>query len=207
MAQPTTAPAAPDRAEANVLAMVCNKYTTNTIDYWEIGWGSSDSVMMIEEQEIRYYNNLGWCILSNKANTDDTSDDASAFSNLHVDMWAPAASKVKMTFESKNGDPKTGVEFVLAAGWNSFDAPLTDWEGVTFAGVKYLIFEAYTDMEGNSLEGTGENAKFAFANAYFFNNPAGVQNAAAIKAQKLVENGQIVILKNGVRYNVLGAQL
>lgn len=30
---------------------------------------------------------------------------------------------------------------------------------------------------------------------------------AAVKAQKLVENGQIVILKNGVRYNVLGAKL
>ena len=30
---------------------------------------------------------------------------------------------------------------------------------------------------------------------------------ANVKAVKLIENGQIVILKNGVRYNALGAQL
>jgi len=30
---------------------------------------------------------------------------------------------------------------------------------------------------------------------------------AAVKAQKIFENGQLVIIKNGVRYNALGAQL
>lgn len=36
----------------------------------------------------------------------------------------------------------------------------------------------------------------------------GISNTeAAVKAQKMIENGQIVILKNGVKYNVLGATL
>lgn len=39
-------------------------------------------------------------------------------------------------------------------------------------------------------------------------DPQGVQNTVeAVKAQKLVENGQLVILKNGVRYNAVGAAL
>ena len=36
----------------------------------------------------------------------------------------------------------------------------------------------------------------------------GVEDVnAAVKAQKIFENGQLVIIKNGVRYNALGAQL
>ncbi len=39
-------------------------------------------------------------------------------------------------------------------------------------------------------------------------NPQGIDNTTiAPKAIKLIENGQIVIIKNGVKYNALGAQL
>ena len=36
--------------------------------------------------------------------------------------------------------------------------------------------------------------------------PEGVENVETetIKAQKLIENGQVFIIKNGVKYNVLG---
>lgn len=38
--------------------------------------------------------------------------------------------------------------------------------------------------------------------------PMAVENTVdAVKAVKVIENGKVVILKNGVRYNVLGAQL
>jgi len=38
--------------------------------------------------------------------------------------------------------------------------------------------------------------------------PQGIENAAAtVKAVKTFENGQLVIIKNGVKYNALGAQL
>ena len=40
------------------------------------------------------------------------------------------------------------------------------------------------------------------------NTPSAVENnAIAAKAVKMIENGQIVIINNGVRYNALGAQL
>ncbi|MBQ7647464.1 MAG: hypothetical protein IJS92_00095 [Paludibacteraceae bacterium] len=40
------------------------------------------------------------------------------------------------------------------------------------------------------------------------NTPSAVENnAVAAKAVKMIENGQIVIINNGVRYNALGAQL
>lgn len=37
--------------------------------------------------------------------------------------------------------------------------------------------------------------------------PAAVENASAQKAYKVVENGQLIIIKNGVRFNALGAKL
>lgn len=36
---------------------------------------------------------------------------------------------------------------------------------------------------------------------------SALENTSAVKAVKALENGQIVIIKNGVRYNVLGAKL
>lgn len=38
--------------------------------------------------------------------------------------------------------------------------------------------------------------------------PTGVEETvAAVKAQKMIENGQLVLIKNGVRYNALGTKL
>lgn len=37
--------------------------------------------------------------------------------------------------------------------------------------------------------------------------PMAVENVEAVKAQKTIQNGQLVILKNGVKYNAQGAQL
>jgi hypothetical protein len=38
--------------------------------------------------------------------------------------------------------------------------------------------------------------------------PSDISNTAAeSKAVKFIENGQLVIIKNGVKYNALGAQL
>lgn len=37
--------------------------------------------------------------------------------------------------------------------------------------------------------------------------PAAVGNVDAVKAYKVVENGQLIIIKNGVRFNALGAKL
>jgi len=40
-----------------------------------------------------------------------------------------------------------------------------------------------------------------------FNDGTAVDNVAAQKAYKVIENGQLIIIKNGVRFNALGAKL
>ena len=53
--------------------------------------------------------------------------------------------------------------------------------------------------------------KMALDNVYFFkksSDPTAIDNTiAGEKAVKVIENGQLVIIKNGVKYNVLGGQL
>ena len=52
--------------------------------------------------------------------------------------------------------------------------------------------------------------KDAWGGHYYIqaNDPTAISNAEAeVKAQKVIENGQIFILKNGVKYNVLGASV
>jgi len=52
--------------------------------------------------------------------------------------------------------------------------------------------------------------KDAWGGHYYIqaNDPTAISNTeAAVKAQKVIENGQIFILKNGVKYNVLGASV
>ena len=60
----------------------------------------------------------------------------------------------------------------------------------------------------------GENpeinlAETAEGGTLVFGNPQGVEciQTSVIRSQKVIENGQLVIIKNGVKYNVVGAEI
>ena len=62
-------------------------------------------------------------------------------------------------------------------------------------------------LYSKNVEGT-DHAKWKLVSVEVPDNGQGVENVnAAVKAEKRFENGQLVIIKNGVRYNALGAQL
>lgn len=81
--------------------------------------------------------------------------------------------------------------------------------GVTITGIS----ETFDGLEAgaNEFTATGnvvittvdEKPKFS---AILIEGGTAVENVeAAVKAQKVIENGQLIIIKNGVRYNALGA--
>lgn len=61
-------------------------------------------------------------------------------------------------------------------------------------------------VRNGKLRGFGNNIALFF-NAKFTNATALENQAAAVKAQKRIENNRVVIEKNGKRFDVLGAQL
>lgn len=91
--------------------------------------------------------------------------------------------------------------------WNTVEIPMYDIfdKGISFASpLSGYLFNMLTNDNTATTE--------VCIDAWYFTDgkdePEAVENVqATVKAQKAIVNGQMVILKNGVRYNALGAQL
>lgn len=166
------------------------------------GWGGGWEAIQVEGTDVLYFATATWDCIG-----DDVTMpvDATGFEYLHVDAWSNGDYTVAFTLEStsESGEPKTKYDGnqLKANEWVSFDLKMADcFPLVTGKAVNFFIYESFS----------GEEAKgaLALANIYFHHGVvSAVENVATEKAHKMIENGQIVILKNGVRYNVLGAKL
>lgn len=200
---PTTAPAAPTQAEEDVMAIYCDYYKTNNLHFGISGWAGAYETLNIEDTKIAYWKAMTWECVIDPVNT-DSIHDLSAYKKLHVDFWAPAAAKIKFTAEAvAGGNYKDGVVLDLAEGWTSWDIEIATWPGqYDFANLKCLVLEQYQTPEGASFEGN----PFAVANIYFYDKKAeGFENIdASVKAVKVLQNGQIFILRGDKVYTVTG---
>ncbi len=200
---PTTAPAAPTQAEEDVMAIYCDYYKTNNLHFGISGWAGAYETLNIEDTKIAYWKAMTWECVIDPVNT-DSIHDLSGYKKLHVDFWAPAAAKIKFTAEAvAGGNYKDGVVLDLAEGWTSWDIEIATWPGLyDFANLKCLVLEQYQTPEGASFEGN----PFAVANIYFYEKKAeGFENIdASVKAVKVLQNGQIFILRGDKVYTVTG---
>ena len=182
--KPETAPAAPERAEEDVMAVFCNRYAENNLNFEVLGWGgvSTWENLEIEGTNVMYCQDMKWEILTN---WDAASYDFSAYEKFHFDVWSPAVRWITVTFEALGaGDGgsgyKQGVAFKINAGWNTIDADPSWWipENASYdwKDVKYVIFEGYKNEDESSAEGT----PFAFANLYWWKSsaPKGIPEVA-----------------------------
>lgn len=134
----------------------------------------------------------------------------------------------KVSFHARTGSATTARILALSQnGMEIMSANLIDADAVetTIEGDEgpetVKIFPVYScNVKAGAIElsygqlGTGstaEDAKAGGINIYaiiFEGASQGVENAAAaVKAEKFYRNGQLIIRKNGVEYNALGAQL
>lgn len=170
---PETAPAAPSHAEEDVMAMYCNHYTTNNVNFNILGWGGVQTweTLNIDGTNILYCQDMTWDMMTN---WDNASYDFSAFEKFHFDVWVPEARHLKVVFEAASGWKKS-IDFNLNAGWNTIDADPTWWiteeAPYNWTDVKYVGFEGYKMADG---ETSAEGTPFAFANLYWWKSPAVV---------------------------------
>jgi hypothetical protein len=197
LVKPTTAPAAPTAAEDDVLAIYCDQYKTNNLHFGISGWAGAYEVLDIDSTKIGYWTAMTWECIIDPLNT-DAAHDLSGYKKLHVDLWAPKSAQIQVTVEAvAGGNYKDGQLVDLVQGWNSVDFVVADWkDGYDFKNVKCFVFEKY-NIEGKP---------FAFANIYFYDKEAqGIENTNDnIKAIKRIENGMIIIEKNGKKYTITG---
>ncbi len=190
LSAPTEAAPAPTHPANKVRAIYSATYNADcSFGEWDSGTTLTD-----DEYGKKYVtSNLGYFGLEGFA------FNCSEMETLHLDVWA--ADDMKMRIVPIHGGAEVGV-FVNIEGqkWNSIEIALTEFEGVT----------NWTNVPQIKIDNVA-NKTFWLNNVYFYTRgeTTGVDEVTTTSAmvQKVVEDGQVIIIRDGVRYNALGAQL
>ena len=126
--------------------------------------------------------------------------NASAMEYLHVDVWTDAACP---SFEVLVNDTKLGGKALEGEGWHSVDLPLSAYpaEPARNWGLDNVNWMKFLGWNGVKYVGLD--------NVYFWKENGTTtqleEQEVAPKVTKTIENGQLVIIRDGVKYNVVGA--
>ena len=202
---PATAPAAPAVDGASILgAALTTSYAFEPLD-WP---GAMPQLLTFETgEDIYYMSKMTWQIYTNWA---EDYYDVSEYNMLHVDLYPATGTEIKVTFEALSVDDggsgyKNSVVKPLTAGaWNALDIALSEFPALTsgdpydFSDIRYFILEGYN----------AEQSALTVGNVYFYSEATGLLDANVnANVKKMMYKGQLIINKNGVRYNALGTQV
>lgn len=173
-ARPDTAMGKPAHEAEDVMAVYCNHYTQNNLNYDVQRWDANISweVLKLGADSTNVYYTPAMTFEGLGSNP-IAARDFSAYKHLHFDVWVPDTVWISLTVETATG-AKHHCPFRVNAGWNTIDADPAWWdkEGAAYdwKDVKFIIFDQYMKLDSTTYEGN----PFAFANIYFWNEPAVV---------------------------------
>lgn len=190
LATPAPAPVPQHNADA-VFSIYSDAYTTTV--YRAFGWWGATTVetegLMAENDHALLYTTasyLGW-----ELNNNTTIGDLTNYPYLHMDIYVEEAGSIQFT-------PIWGTEalkqYSLTAGWNSLDILVAaDFVGCNMKNIYQL---KWAEMPQTCF----------IDNVYFYTieNTALNNVTNATKVEKILKDGQVVIIRNGVGYNTLG---
>lgn len=193
---PTSAPA-PDFTDKEAVAVFCDALENNPAI--AIGqWGQST---IVEPGELVPGDNVYYCSNMNYLGWEFTPHiDATGMEYVHIDFFAPNMTSIQVTPISLG---KEGIYTVQLTQneWTSVDVPLSAYanNGIDWSDIFQFKF----------MEATPNGKDVFIDNVYFFKSTAeGIEDIETnVKAVKVIENGQLIIIKNGVRYTLMGAEL
>ena len=187
------APTAPMHSQDKVCSIYSDAYTS-TVTRVTGGWGQQtkeQEVALAEGDNAFFYTNcnyLGW-----ELNGNTTIGDMSLFPKLHMDIYVPEAGSIQFT--PIYGGHETLKEYSLVQGWNALDIDLVaDFASINLKNIYQLKWDAMP-------------AVCFIDNVYFWTNGTSTAVDAqevATKVSKMIENGQVVIIREGVKYDVTG---
>lgn len=197
---PTTAAPVPTHNAAYVKSIYSDTYTPawTELNSYNEGWWQNPSM---EEKDIdgnkflRYYGQMsgmvGWQF---------TPINAEGMTHLHVDIWPSVTGTITMGPTYGGKDLETHVESVVLEveqeKWNSFDIDLKEHKNLDLTS----IFQ-------NQFKGYSAQSEFSVDNVYFWKDgTTTLIDAQEVfpKVSKMIEDGQVVIIREGVKYDVTG---
>ena len=130
--------------------------------------------------------------------------DASGMTHIHVDIWPSVSGEIKMgpTSDGEGGENPVALVTleVVQEQWNSFDIPVTDLQAVKASFDLTKVFQ-------NQFTEYSAQTEFSVDNVYFWKPSltTSVENTEATKSvDKVLRNGVLYIIRNGVTYDVMG---
>jgi hypothetical protein len=155
-AAPTAAAATPTALAANVLSVYSDAYTPITGVNLNPGWGQTTAVteVLVAGNKTEKYATLNYQGIDFVGN----AINVSAMSKLHIDVWTPDVTSIKVSLIATTGGGENAVTVTpTLAGWNSFDIDL--------AG--YTVPDK-TKIDQIKIEGTPAGGTIYFDNLYFW---------------------------------------
>lgn len=187
---PAAAPA-PTLPAEQVFSIYSDAYTS-TITRMTGSWSQTtreEEVQLAEGDKAFYYttcNYLGW-----EFNGSTTIGDMTKYPKIHMDIYVAEGGTIGFT-------PIWGSEaeksYTLKAGWNALDLDLaTEFPGINLANIYQIKWGAMP-------------ATCYIDNVYFYGSSTTATDNVTIKnrAMKVVENGQLFIIRNGVKFDITG---
>ncbi len=193
--RPDTAMGKPAHEAEDVMAIYCNHYATNNLHYdvqrWVEGIVWEELTLGADSTKVYYCPAMSY---EGLASNPIEVRDFSGYKKLHFDVWAPEACRISLTVETEAG-VKHHCPFGLNAGWNTIDADPAWWDkegdAYDWKDVKFLIFDQYkTADDAASFDGN----PFAFANIYFWNDPAPENIPAEAPAAPTLAESKVMAL-------------
>ncbi len=188
---------APTMAAADVFSIYSDAYNAGT----KMAIGGWSQQTKVEEVNLSDTDKAYYCTNSNYLGFELNSNVAIAalagYKKLHFDMYVAKDSTVQ--FSPVWGTAGTAAlhTYNLVAGWNAVDIDLTtDFAGIDLAGIYQIKWDkmpktCYID------------------NVYFYKDKTTAIDAATteVRAEKVLRNGQVMILRNGTLYTTQGQEV
>lgn len=154
---PTTNPVAPTKDAADVLAIYSDAYTVSVVSNLDPDWGETTvaSDITISGNKVRKLVNLNF-----QGVELGPDQNVSGYTHLHIDVYTTTTA-FKVSLIARGAGEKAVTLQPTAAGWNSFDIPLTDYS--TGAGAIPL-----TGIFQLKFDGTPPGTTVYFDNLYFW---------------------------------------
>lgn len=188
LAAPAAAPV-PTAAAADVLSIYSDAYPVATgVGRYVGSWGQST---VETEGELAEGNKALLYTTANYLGWESVKVDATNYTQMHMDIYVEAAGTIKFT-PIWGGEALKAIN--LVAGWNAIDFDLVrDFAGINLANIYQL---KWVDMPATCW----------MDNVYFYKNVESAlgNTTVAEQAEKMMINGQLVIIRNGIRYSAQG---
>ncbi len=206
------APAAPVKQQADVRSVYSDTYPSALAhDFSKNSWSGIkyEEITLDENNHYLLYTAtstwIAWgsngdgndAIIAADGFNDGTNKglDISSMEYLHVDMFVDAdfVSGV-MTV---NNDRLAELGAIKGGEWNSIDLPLNVLAAEKLNNLRWMKFEGFNGVSLIILDNV-----YAWKNSTSTSILDAATNSASVS--KLIENGQLVIIRDGIRYNAQG---